>query len=178
MERKTAEDWKDIQGYEDSFMISSDGVVVNKITGKTLNGYISKLRGLPGYRKVDLWVQKKRKCIPVHRILAIAFIPNPNNYSCVNHKDGNKLNNSLENLEWCSPGQNLQHAYDIGLRKSGEELKLSKLKNSDIPEIRQLLASGMTHRAIAKLYGVSSNVITKINTNRLYKRTLPAIHKQ
>lgn len=60
---------------------------------------------------------EKRKNKRIHRLLMEAFVPNPNNYSQINHKNGNKLNNSLSNLEWCSPKQNSNHAVKIGLYK-------------------------------------------------------------
>ena len=61
----------------------------------------------------------KRKYKYIHRLLAEHYIPNPNNFTQVNHIDGNKLNNNLDNLEWCTPSQNLKHAVNLGLIKSG-----------------------------------------------------------
>lgn len=67
-----------------------------------------------------------------HRLIAIAFIPNPNNYEYINHIDGNKLNNSVDNLEWCTMQHNIKHAYDTGLKtgywknKKGKEHSMSK----------------------------------------------------
>ncbi|MDR2044887.1 MAG: HNH endonuclease [Clostridium sp.] len=78
------------------------------------------------------WVSQEgiRKDHKLHRLLAAAFLPNPNDFPLVNHKDGNKLNNSLSNLEWRSYSDNLQHAYDFKLRTTswGKPLKrLSQL---------------------------------------------------
>lgn len=71
------------------------------------------------YYKVNVWDTEKSKGVNryIHRLVAEAFIPNPNNYPVVNHKDGNKLNNVYTNLEWCSYSHNNQHAIDTGLRK-------------------------------------------------------------
>lgn len=72
-----------------------------------------------GYLRVGLCNKEKRKkLIRVHRLVAETFIPNPNNKPCVNHKDGNKHNNQKENLEFCTYGENLEHAWKNGLRKA------------------------------------------------------------
>lgn len=79
--------------------LSNDGYqIVNLISKKSKNGY--------------------RQCVAVHRIIALAFCPNPNNYKEVNHKDGNKLNNHYSNLEWCTRSYNISHCHKLGLRSS------------------------------------------------------------
>lgn len=98
-----------IRGYEGLYDITEDGIVTNLKTGNILDGSVNSY----GYRVVSLHKNGKRKICKVHRLLATTFIPNPNNYSDVNHIDGNKLNNSLDNLEWCSRSMNNAHARDI-----------------------------------------------------------------
>ena len=95
-----------IEGYEGLYEIFPNGVIINSQTGWALQGNINSY----GYRVVSLMKDGKKKDYKVHRLLAQAFIPNPNNYRCINHIDGNKLNNSLDNLEWCTHGQNTAHA--------------------------------------------------------------------
>ena len=68
-----------------------------------------------GYLCVNLYKNSKVYKFQVHRLVAIYFVPNPNNYPCVNHIDGVKLNNDIPNLEWCTHQQNMQHAWDTGL---------------------------------------------------------------
>lgn len=68
-----------------------------------------------GYYAVMLWLGNKSKCAKVHRLVAEAFIPNPDNLPCINHKDGDKLNNQVTNLEWCTYQENMQHAVRTGL---------------------------------------------------------------
>ena len=68
-----------------------------------------------GYYAVMLWLGNKSKCATVHRLVAEAFIPNPDNLPCINHKDGDKLNNQVTNLEWCTYQENMQHAVRTGL---------------------------------------------------------------
>jgi hypothetical protein len=69
------------------------------------------------YAGVTLSNQKIKIYLNIHRLVAMAFIPNPNNLPQVNHKDGNKLNNIVNNLEWVTPSQNVKHSYDNGLQK-------------------------------------------------------------
>lgn len=99
----------DIPGYEGFYDITEDGVITNLITGNILDGTVNSY----GYRVVSLVINGVRKHRKVHRLLAQTFLPNPNNYTDVNHIDGNKLNNSLDNLEWCSRSMNNNHARNI-----------------------------------------------------------------
>lgn len=89
-----------------------------------------------GYRHVIL----NRKNKNVHRVIAETFIPNPNNLPCVNHKDGNKLNNQVTNLEWCTYSENTTHAYRIGLEQiqCGEQHHAHKLTEEDVKYIKQV----------------------------------------
>lgn len=82
-----------IDGFETHFLITESGEVINSLTGKILKGTIR-----DGYRYYDLRYNNKKKSKSGHRLVAEAFIPNPNNYSYVHHKDNNKLNNQVENL--------------------------------------------------------------------------------
>ena len=83
-----------------------------------------------GYLQATMYdkINKKSCHYYIHRLVAKAFIPNPNNYPCINHKDSNKKNNNVDNLEWCTYKQNMQHASKNGLikRKYGKENKHSK----------------------------------------------------
>ena len=99
----------DILGYEGLYDITEDGTVTNLLTGRVLAGSVNSY----GYRVVSFTKNGIRKDKKVHRLLAQTFLPNPNNYSDVNHIDGNKLNNSLDNLEWCSRQMNNDHARKI-----------------------------------------------------------------
>lgn len=108
--------WKDIEGYEGLYQVSNSGKIrsiryshINKITIMAFH-YNKK-----GYTRVHLTKNKIDKYVSVHRLVANAFIPNPNNYPQVNHIDGNKLNNCVDNLEWCTNKYNFQHALKLGL---------------------------------------------------------------
>ena len=111
---KEKEIWKDIAGYEGIYKISNLGEVkssYNKNGIKLLKGRISN----SGYRRVVLVKNKEKRCPNVHRLMAINFIENKENKPQVNHIDGNKLNNRLDNLEWSDRSENMKHAYNTGL---------------------------------------------------------------
>lgn len=118
--------WKPVVGYEDSYEVSNLGRVksiketpfsICKSSDRIMKLYMHK----KGYLKVMLYLNGKRKHAFVHRLVAEAFIPNPNELSQVNHKDGNKTNNCVHNLEWCTGKENIIHAVTNGLGRYGEQ---------------------------------------------------------
>lgn len=102
--------WKDIEEFEGLYQVSNFGRVKSfrqsSRFGKPKEFILKPTLINSGYHVVTLYSKNKRKKIQVHRLVAITFIPNPENFPCVNHKDENKLNNNLENLEWCSYSYN------------------------------------------------------------------------
>lgn len=128
--------WKDIKGYEGLYQISSFGNV------KSLDRYIINKNGdkqyFPGkyltqgisdsYLKVTLSKNNKQRTFRVHILVAIAFIPNPENKPEVNHIDGNKKNNKVNNLEWNTRSENELHAYRNGLAKPSNKQKQAVAK--------------------------------------------------
>jgi isopenicillin N synthase-like dioxygenase len=101
--------WKKIN-YMPNYLISNFGDVINIKTNKTLKHQIKK-----GYHRLEVTTIYGRKHFFVHRLVAKAFIPNPENKPQVNHINGNKNDNSVENLEWCTNYENAHHAIDKGL---------------------------------------------------------------
>jgi len=104
---------REISGYEGKYFIDSAGVAYSSAHRelRKLKPYCTS----KGYMQIDLWCNNKRNTATIHRLVASAFIPNPHDYPQVNHKDGNKQNNNVYNLEWCNQSQNQIHACEIGL---------------------------------------------------------------
>ena len=120
--------WKDIPGYENLYQVSNLGnirrilFINNKIQKKKIT-IIKKQTNKRNRIQASLYKNGKRKNLLVHRLVAMAFLDNPNNYPEVNHIDGNSLNNNVDNLEWCTKKYNMQHAYDNNLNHFKEHNK-------------------------------------------------------
>ena len=113
------------------YLVTEDGKVINRITKKVKKTYLSK----NGYERVTLWNKGKQYKMSIHRLVATKYIPNLKNLPQVNHKDGNKTNNSVSNLEWCTQSENMKHAYKNNLINSCTTKILQyDLKNNFIKE--------------------------------------------
>lgn len=109
---------RNVVGYEGLYKVDIFGNVTRVKDGKEMSQQVNKF----GYANVSLCKNGKQKQHKVHRVIAEAFIPNPFNKSQVNHKDGNKLNNVVWNLEWATPKENNVHASDKGLIKTARKV--------------------------------------------------------
>jgi hypothetical protein len=117
------EEYKIIPGFN-NYEITKSGIIRNKLTKKNLIGYKTE------YISVTLaCINNKNKKEFIHRLVAKTYLENPNNYEIVNHKDSNKLNNNVDNLEWCSRNDNVKHAVENGLIKTKKVKQLDKDKN-------------------------------------------------
>lgn len=131
-----SEIWKDVVGYEGLYQVSNLGRVkgldrkasIGNNNFRSVKGGLLKIRKgeKTNYPFVALTKNHKASLIRVHRIVAEAFIPNPNNYPQVNHKDGDKTNNCVCNLEWVTCSQNTKHAYDNRLNKKARPVECLK----------------------------------------------------
>jgi DNA-directed RNA polymerase specialized sigma24 family protein len=168
------EEWKEISSYDGYYIVSNLGRVMS--TNKTVNAWNGlKLRkgkvlkqGLKrnGYLCVSLSTKNIKKTFLVHRLVASAFLENPENKADVNHKDGNKLNNVLSNLEWSTKFENHSHAKVNGLKAKGEKNAASKLTDKQRIEVLDLLNDKISYSKIAKMFNVTKQAIYWINKNK------------
>jgi len=168
--------WKDLKGYEGIYKISNKGDII-KLATTTVNslGVIRKHKEKTlstnckngHYKSVGICGVTKY----VHRLVAESFIPNVENKKLVNHKDGNKLNNSVDNLEWVTYKENTDHAWKLGLINCrGSNSKHAKLNESQVKEIKELLTIGeLTHGEIATKYKVCRQNISYISAGKRWK---------
>lgn len=153
--------WKLI---EDKYEISDTGLVMSN------QELILKTRkDKDGYLLVTLWINGKAFTKKIHRLVATAFIDNPENLPTVNHKDGNKTNNNVDNLEWLSIGDNHRHAFVTGLHTVGENRKAGKkvkLTNNDVLVVKEMIKDGFGNTEIGRVFGVSCGCIYAIRVGK------------
>lgn len=144
------------------YYIDENGAVWSDKTKKNILPIIDK----DGYYRVRLTMSNgKRRNFPVHRLVMIMFNPIINMINLqVNHLDGNKSNNCLDNLEWCTSQENITHAVKTGLRDDrGEKNYFHKITENDVCDIRQLYATGnYTYEQLGKIFNLSANHISRI----------------
>lgn len=160
---KEVEVWKDVVGFESLFLVSNFGEVYSKRSSKILkqnlhsNGYFTIATKIGGRKGKSI-------CFKVHRLVAEAFLLNIENKPFVNHIDGVKTNNNLNNLEWCTAKENTKHAILTGLidySKRNVTYILNEDQISFIKENYKPFCREFGSRSLAKLFGVSKNTIVK-----------------
>lgn len=161
--------WKAVVGFEGHYEVSNQGKVkrLSRVTHdkkrkrshtwpeRLLKPYVPKTRSC--YPIVRLCVNNKETDILVHRLVAIAFLPNPNNYPQVNHINGIKGDNFVENLEWCTNSHNVRHAYETGLaKKQYGVINFAKLYPTDYPEFKSMIEDGVSYDDIMARFNIKS----------------------
>ena len=172
--------WKDIQRFGGYYMASACGkfkrtdkprVDANGITRVYKERLLNPSKTKKGYLRFYVSINNKSIGQFAHKLIAETFIPNPKNLPEVNHRNGDKADNRIENLEWCTHKENMEHAWENGLCKalSGENNGMSKFTNNQVPEIRRKLNSGQSGASIARQYGVSRATISYIKLGKTWK---------
>ena len=174
--------WLPVKDYEGIYEVSNTGDLRSKdrkvktwfgvrtCGGKPVCGEVNR----DGYRRVHMSEAKtgKKDRVYLHRLVASAFIENPLNKPCINHKDGNKLNNSVDNLEWVTHQENVIHEYATGLCKGprGELCGTHKLTEKQVVTIRNCWTEGvLLQKELAKMFDVSRECISSIVHKRNWK---------
>lgn len=178
MEKINKEKWRDVPGYEGNYQVSNMGRIkgierlvkhscggLRKIPEQILNATIS-----GRYPSFCLYKDGNGSTLNAHRIVAEAFVENPENKPCVNHKNGIRDDNRAENLEWVTSAENTRHAIGNGLMKAnqGEENIFSKLKSDDVINIRELLKT-KTQTEVASIFNVHTSTISLISVGKTWK---------
>jgi hypothetical protein len=162
METKIEEIWKDVVGYEGYYQVSNLGHVKSIAVGHQRKGIRVMRPGSSGsgYYHIRLYNKVSVKDVLVHRIVATTWIDNPNNFKFVNHKDGNKLNNIVSNLEWCSRAENSRHAIRMGLQPA---IPPDKLVTKEKLEVAfQMRREGHSQQSIGNALGVGQSVVSRM----------------
>ena len=178
--------WKTIKGYS-NFQISNKGRVksvsrkirfVHAVTGEehfrqTKDVILKLIKDKRGYYSVSLRGDDGLiSRLKIHRLVAEAFIPNPNDYKIINHIDGIKSNNCSENLEWCNHQQNMAHSILNGLSIFGERHCKAKLTNEFVELLKIKMALGFNDCELSREYGISSKSISAIRCGRKWKHII------
>lgn len=160
--------WKEVKGFEDCYEISNLGNLRTKerLVKHYKGGFrkykaqVKKTRlNHKGYLRCNLKKDGKRYDFSVHRLVAIAFLKKDKERELVNHKNGIKTDNRLENLEWCTQEENVKHAVKTRLIKT-------KLTDKEAMEIKN---SKLSNRKLAKQYGIDSTIVWRIKNGKAYK---------
>ncbi len=173
------EKWGSIKDFEGLYEVSNTGFVKslqrkrNHFKGGIVTErLLSPAKNKDGYLCVVFYSINMKKTMSVHRLVAVAFVSNPENKPEVNHKDGIKIHNEDYNLEWVTPKENTRHAIkSLGIVKGvkGEANGKAKLCDNDIIEIRELLRGRMfTQQQIADKFGVSQHAIWSIKERKVW----------
>lgn len=151
---------------ETQYSVSSFGNLRNDRTGLVTRGSLQN-----GYRCFTMYIDGVVQGLSrVHRLVAEMFLENPEGKSQVNHKDGIKDNNCINNLEWATPSENIIHAYATGLMLKGSGRPAAMLTEEDIPEIVYYISIGHKDSEIAAIYGVSRQTINAIRIGDNWKQ--------
>jgi hypothetical protein len=158
----------DVKGYEGLYQIDEFGNLFSTPRNGTRGGKLKPRINNDGYYYFGLTKNNITQSIKAHRLVGFHFLPSPENpqtHNCLNHKDGDKLNNHYTNLEWCTQKENVNHAWQLGLSKAlvGEFNGNSKITDSQrVSIVREYATTDMNQMQIAKKYGVTQGNVSLI----------------
>lgn len=180
------EEWRDVVDFENIYSVSNYGVLKSKARLVTANyTYPSgkqSIKSIPrkevirnlktgnrGYWDLHLSEDNRKLGTTLHRVMCMAFIPNPQNKEFVNHKNSIRDDKFISNFEWSTPKENIQHAvkYSAAFNNRSQLYKL-KFSESDFYEIKDLLKMKISQKFIAKKYNISTQTVSLINVGRSY----------
>jgi len=183
-----SEIWRDVTGCEGFYRVSSEGRVLSLArsiktcpqgvwkTRKISNRILPQSTSKRGYKTVELTINGGRKRLLVHRLAGSAFIENEKFKPYINHIDSNPSNNNIENLEWVTHAENMDHARRANRMKSqsgpGSQSPAAKLTDSDVIQIKIALQKGESHTSIASRYPVGKTCISEIKAGRSWSHIL------
>lgn len=159
------EEWRAVVGYEGLYEVSNLGRIRRACScNNSKKGRILKTDNVKGYLRASIYKNGVKNRFFVHRIVAIAFITKDEHRNFVNHLNGIKTDNRINNLEWVTQSENAQHAIATGLTTNlcGEDHPAAKLTNDDIRKIREIYKTGIPQHKIAKMFGIVQSGISQI----------------
>lgn len=167
------EEWRDVKGYEGLYLVSNKGRVrsVDKVeysqawNSRSRKGKLHSLTisGRTGYAQLNLYKDGAAETRTVHRLVAQAFIPNPDGKPEVNHKNGIRTDNRVENLEWVTASENVRHSFHELGREPDHHGRLSDA------QVREIRAADGRQKDIGERYGISSSLVGLIKRREIYK---------
>lgn len=172
--------YKKIPGCDLDYFITTDGRVWSTSRKNGIERFMKIHNNRYGYPCIGLQMGGKQKLVLVHRLVAQAFIPNPENKPCVNHKDGIRDNNNVDNLEWCTQKENVYHAIHVLKKWSSSEKQRRtssiigkqnrKITMDEAIEIRRLYRDGKySSIQLSRMYELSKPSVLRIIHNKSYK---------